>query len=83
MPAAETIVGTFYPRQKIVAEPASGERGQNSIHHDDDAENKVGVLERVVALAVEELRHPDLNASERERHGGHAQGGDDECRVFS
>jgi hypothetical protein len=57
------VVRTSGARQQIVAEPPASERGQNPIHHDNEAKPQVRRFERIASLAVEKLRNPDLYAA--------------------
>src|SRR6266403_5676887 len=75
------VIGTLHSRQQIVTKPAAGERCENSVHHDDDSEHQIGVLQGIVALAVEELGYPNLNASERKGHHRHSERSGYESRI--
>src|SRR5262249_32094461 len=65
--------GAFHFRQQIIAQPSAQKRGQDAVDDDDDPEQQIGLLQRVVALAVKKLRNPDLNAAQRVGHHGHPQ----------
>ena len=75
------VVGTFHPRQQLVTEPATRQRCQNAVDHDDLAENKIRRFQTVAPGARQEGRHPHLYSAQRKRPGGHAQRDHPESRV--
>ena len=77
----DEVVRTLHPRQQLVAEPASDQRCQNAIDHDDLAEDQVRRFQTVAAGARQESRHPHLYSAQRKRPGGHAQRDHPESRV--